>query len=72
MGWGFGQGFPKSGAVVIANGDAGVAADAGFSAPLADNLNPGMGVRFLDLTIDARERLVDVIHTIAYVRDEAS
>lgn len=40
--------------------------------PLADNLNPGMGVRFMDLTIDARERLVDVIHTIAYLRDEAS
>lgn len=40
--------------------------------PLAENLNPGMGVRFLDLTIEARERLVDVIHTIAYVRDEAS
>lgn len=40
--------------------------------PLADNLNPGMGVRFVDLTIDARERLVEIIHTIAYVRDEAS
>ena len=40
--------------------------------PLADNLNPGMGVRFMDLTLDARERLVDVIHTIAYLRDEAS
>jgi type IV pilus assembly protein PilZ len=36
--------------------------------PLADNLNPGMGVRFLDLTIEARERLVDAIRTIAYVR----
>jgi type IV pilus assembly protein PilZ len=37
--------------------------------PLAENLNPGMGVRFLDLTLEARERLVEAIHTIAYVRD---
>lgn len=40
--------------------------------PLADNLNPGMGVRFLDLTSDARERLVDAIHTIAYIRYDMS
>ena len=40
--------------------------------PLSDNLNPGMGVAFLDLTIDARERLVEAIHTIAYVRYELS
>ena len=40
--------------------------------PLADNLNPGMGVRFLDLTSDARERIVEAIHTIAYVRYDLS
>jgi len=40
--------------------------------PFAENLNPGMGVCFLDLTPDARERLVEAIHTIAYVRDEVS
>lgn len=40
--------------------------------PLADNLNPGMGVRFVDLTIDARERLVEAIHTIAYLRYDIS
>jgi type IV pilus assembly protein PilZ len=40
--------------------------------PLADNLNPGMGVCFVDLTSDARERLVEVIHTIAYVRYDVS
>ena len=34
-----------------------------------DNPNPGMGIRFVELTSDARERLVDVIRTIAYVRD---
>jgi type IV pilus assembly protein PilZ len=34
------------------------------------NPNPGMGVRFLDLALEDRERLVDAIHTIAYVRGE--
>ena len=33
-----------------------------------DNPNPGMGIRFLDLSPDDRERIVEVIHTIAYVR----
>jgi type IV pilus assembly protein PilZ len=36
---------------------------------LGDNPNPGMGVRFIDLTPEDRERLVEVIRTIAYVRD---
>ncbi|HEY4011715.1 MAG TPA: TIGR02266 family protein [Polyangiaceae bacterium] len=34
-----------------------------------DNPNPGMGVRFVNLRPDDRERLVEVIRTIAYVRD---
>jgi len=34
-----------------------------------DNPNPGMGVRFVDLAFSERERLVEVIKTIAYVRD---
>jgi type IV pilus assembly protein PilZ len=34
-----------------------------------DNPNPGMGVRFIELTPENRERLVDVVRTIAYVRD---
>lgn len=38
--------------------------------PGPDNPNPGMGVRFLDLGCVDRERLVDVIRTIAYVRDQ--
>ena len=29
--------------------------------------NPGMGVRFVDLTREDRERIVEAIHTIAYV-----
>src|SRR5947209_20215187 len=34
-----------------------------------DNPNPGMGIRFVALTLDDRERLVEVIRTIAYVRE---
>lgn len=29
--------------------------------------NPGMGIRFVELTQEDRERLVEAIHTIAYV-----
>src|SRR5438105_4734913 len=32
--------------------------------------NPGMGIRFTELTADDRERIVEVIRTIAYIRDE--
>lgn len=35
---------------------------------LADNPNPGMGIRFVGLTREARERLVAMVRTIAYVR----
>ena len=34
-----------------------------------DNPNPGMGVRFVALKLEDRERLVEVIRTIAYVRE---
>jgi type IV pilus assembly protein PilZ len=34
-----------------------------------DNPNPGMGLRFVNLRPDDRERLVEVIRTIAYVRE---
>lgn len=37
--------------------------------PLHDNPNPGMGIRFADLTPDDRERIVGTIRTIAYIRD---
>jgi type IV pilus assembly protein PilZ len=36
---------------------------------LAENRNPGMGIRFVDLALEDRERLVEAIRTIAYVRD---
>lgn len=35
-----------------------------------DNPNPGMGVAFIDLTPDDRERIVETIRTIAYLRDD--
>jgi type IV pilus assembly protein PilZ len=38
--------------------------------PFGDNPNPGMGVMFLDLGPEDRERLVSVIRTIAYLRSE--
>ncbi len=37
--------------------------------PDGDNPNPGMGVRFVNLRPEDRERLVEVIRTIAYVRE---
>lgn len=38
--------------------------------PLHDNPNPGMGIRFLTLTLPDRERIVEAIRTIAYLREE--
>jgi type IV pilus assembly protein PilZ len=32
-----------------------------------DNPNPGMGVRFVELSPKQRERLVELVHTIAYI-----
>lgn len=32
-----------------------------------DNPNPGFGVRFIDLTPEMRERLVALVHAIAYL-----
>lgn len=37
--------------------------------PMHDNPNPGMGIRFVDLTLEDRERLVATIRTIAYLRE---
>lgn len=35
-----------------------------------ENLNPGFGVRFVNLSADDRERLVSIVHAIAYLPDE--
>lgn len=35
-----------------------------------ENLNPGFGVRFVNLTPDMRERLVSLVHAIAYLDGE--
>jgi type IV pilus assembly protein PilZ len=39
---------------------------------LASNPNPGMGIRFVDLTQESRERLIEAVRTIAYVRSSAN
>ena len=39
---------------------------------LSDNPNPGMGIRFVELTSEARARLIDTVRTIAYVRDNVN
>jgi type IV pilus assembly protein PilZ len=38
--------------------------------PLHDNPNPGMGIRFASLTLADRERIVEAIRTIAYLRED--
>jgi type IV pilus assembly protein PilZ len=35
-----------------------------------DNLNPGMGVRFERLTPELREQIVELVRTIAYLRED--
>ncbi len=39
---------------------------------LSDNRNPGMGILFVDITTEDRERLVATVRTIAYVRDPSN
>jgi type IV pilus assembly protein PilZ len=39
---------------------------------LADNPNPGMGIRFVELTSESRDRLIDAVRTIAYVRENVN
>ncbi len=38
--------------------------------PQKDNPNPGMGIRFSSLSPEDRERIVETIRTIAYLREE--
>jgi type IV pilus assembly protein PilZ len=35
-----------------------------------DNLNPGMGVRFIELTRELRERVVALVRTVAYLNED--
>jgi type IV pilus assembly protein PilZ len=35
-----------------------------------DNINPGMGIQFLDLTTMQREQLVHLVRTFAYLSDD--
>jgi type IV pilus assembly protein PilZ len=37
--------------------------------PAGENLNPGMGVRFSSLTLEQRERVVELVRTVAYLQD---
>lgn len=39
---------------------------------LSENRNPGMGILFVDITLEDRERLVSAIRTIAYLRDQSN
>ncbi len=39
--------------------------------PHGENLNPGFGVRFTNLSPEQRERLVALVHAIAYLPDDA-
>lgn len=39
---------------------------------LSENRNPGMGIRFVELELEDRERLVSAIRTIAYVQDSSN
>ena len=40
--------------------------------PFGDNLNPGMGVRFRDLSAELRERIVSLVRTVAYLRTDGN
>jgi Tfp pilus assembly protein PilZ len=42
------------------------------SSALRKSKNEGMGIQFANLSPEDRERLVEVIHTIAYLRDSAN
>jgi type IV pilus assembly protein PilZ len=39
---------------------------------LSDNPNPGMGIRFVELSSENRERIIASVRTIAYVRDNTN
>lgn len=38
--------------------------------PGGENINPGMGVRFTNLTPELRERVVEIVRTVAYLNTD--
>jgi type IV pilus assembly protein PilZ len=73
---GAGKPPPDGGKALNATGDAdgafkleGVVAWVNPLRPNGDNPNPGMGVRFIGLTPENRERLVEVVRAVAYLRE---
>lgn len=40
--------------------------------PGGDNPNPGMGIRFIELDLPTRERLVEAVRSIAYLREDVA
>jgi len=40
--------------------------------PDGENLTPGMGVRFVSLTPEERERVVAIVRTVAYLSGDAT
>jgi len=40
--------------------------------PDGDNINPGMGVHFVELTAEQREQVVELVRTIAYLASDTS
>jgi type IV pilus assembly protein PilZ len=38
--------------------------------PKGENINPGMGVRFIALSAERREQVVALVRTVAYLRDD--
>lgn len=39
---------------------------------MGENPNPGMGVRFVSLTPEQRELVVDLVRTVAYLQNDAN
>ena len=59
---------PKSGDVLDIEGE--VIWINPFTPGRRDNLNPGMGIRFIGLTDDQRRRLTEFVTTFAYLSDD--
>jgi uncharacterized protein (TIGR02266 family) len=58
---------PRSGDVFVLRG---AVQWINLATPVRPTPNPGMGVCFIDLSLEDRERIVEAIRTIAYLRDD--